>query len=260
MKILVSAATKHGATDEVARTIAEVIGEAGHFTAVAAPEAVASVDDLVDLLWEVQGELGASHAYVAGGDTRGDSSGRPGLLGADLEPAEDGWRVARVLPPESSAPAARSPLSEPGVDVRSGDVILEVKQVPDLAGVSCVVGPRGPDPFRVIVGQSRLGTGDHGLLGYVTLHEKAFYVQSWQVNYTELRIEDFATPDELIEVARDVGIQLGNGHPKLIAAPRDVQLRRAILASLDRDEATLYAASQDLERRVVEAWAAAREP
>ena len=44
MKILVSAATKHGATDEVARTIAEVIGEAGHFTAVAAPEAVASVD------------------------------------------------------------------------------------------------------------------------------------------------------------------------------------------------------------------------
>ena len=44
MKVLVTAATRHGATDEVARTVAEVIGEAGHFTAVVAPEAVTSVD------------------------------------------------------------------------------------------------------------------------------------------------------------------------------------------------------------------------
>lgn len=89
-------------------------------------DAVASVDDLVDLLWEVQGELGTSHAYVAGGDGGGDSTGRPGLLGADLEPADEGWRVVRVLPPETSAPAARSPLSSPGVDVREGDLVLEV--------------------------------------------------------------------------------------------------------------------------------------
>ena len=84
-----------------------------------------SHDDLVDLLWELQGELGTSHAYVTahGGDGR---DGRPGLLGADLEPADDGWRVVRVLPPETSDPAARSPLSSPGVDVRAGDVIVEV--------------------------------------------------------------------------------------------------------------------------------------
>ncbi len=88
-------------------------------------DAVGSHDDLVDLLWELQGELGTSHAYVTahGGDGR---DGRPGLLGADLEPADDGWRVVRVLPPETSDPAARSPLSSPGVDVRAGDVIVEV--------------------------------------------------------------------------------------------------------------------------------------
>jgi menaquinone-dependent protoporphyrinogen oxidase len=44
MKILVTAASKHGSTDEVARTIAEVLGEAGHSVAVAAPETVTSVD------------------------------------------------------------------------------------------------------------------------------------------------------------------------------------------------------------------------
>jgi len=89
-------------------------------------EAVGSKDDLVDVLWELQGELGTSHAYVMGGDPGGDPAGRPGLLGADLEPAADGWRVVRVLPPETSAPAARSPLAGPGVDVRPGDVIVEV--------------------------------------------------------------------------------------------------------------------------------------
>jgi hypothetical protein len=138
------------------------------------------------------------------------------------------------------------------------DVILEVKQVPDLAGVSCVVGPRGPDPFRVIVGQSRLGSGDHGLLGYLVLHEKAFYVQSWRVNYTELRLEDFASPAELVDIARDTGFQLGQGHPRLIAAPRDVQLRRALLDALDRDERVLVTAAQELETRVVRAWEVVR--
>lgn len=87
-------------------------------------DAVGSHDDLVDLLWEVQGELATSHAYVRAGRHGGD--GRPGLLGADLEPTEGGWRVTRVLPPETSDPSARSPLAGPGVDVRAGDVLVEV--------------------------------------------------------------------------------------------------------------------------------------
>ncbi|MBN9735963.1 MULTISPECIES: S41 family peptidase [unclassified Pseudonocardia] len=101
-----------------------------------------SHDDLVDLLWELHGELGTSHAYVIGGRPAGDPTGRPGLLGADLEPAGDGWRITRVLPPETSAPAARSPLSAPGVDVRAGDVLLEVGGAP--------VDPHwGPAPLLV---------------------------------------------------------------------------------------------------------------
>ena len=100
-------------------------------------DAVGSHDDLVDLLWEVQGELGTSHAYVtpSGGYGSGD---RPGLLGADLERDEAGrWRIARVLPAESSDPRARSPLTAPGVDVRAGDVLLAVGGRP----VDPVTGP-----------------------------------------------------------------------------------------------------------------------
>ncbi|GAA0215949.1 S41 family peptidase [Saccharothrix mutabilis subsp. mutabilis] len=124
-----------------------------------------SYSDLVDLLWEVQGELGTSHAYVI---SSGGSSGRPvGLLGADLERDESGaWRVVRVIPGETSDPAARSPLAAPGVAVRPGDAIVAVdgRQVDPLTGpapllvgtagkpVELTVRPGGGgEPRRVVV-------------------------------------------------------------------------------------------------------------
>ncbi|MFC0640212.1 S41 family peptidase [Streptomyces griseoluteus] len=89
-------------------------------------ERVATHDDLVDLLWEVHGELGASHAYVIPHGGWGDGA-RQGLLGADISRHEDGsWRVDRVLPSETSDPEARSPLAAPGVAVRPGDTLLAV--------------------------------------------------------------------------------------------------------------------------------------
>ncbi|MGW1782883.1 S41 family peptidase [Streptomyces sp. NPDC002143] len=100
---------------------------------------VATHDDLVDLLWEVHGELGTSHAYVM---PRGGGGGgaRQGLLGADVSRHEDGsWRIDRVLPSETSDPDARSPLAAPGVAVRAGDAVVAVGGQP----VDPVTGP-GP--------------------------------------------------------------------------------------------------------------------
>ena len=102
---------------------------------------VATHDDLVDLLWEVQGELGTSHAYVTpGGAWGGWSDRRQGLLGADISRHEDGsWRIDRVLPSETSDPDAHAPLAAPGVAVRAGDAIVAVGGRP----VDPVTGP-GP--------------------------------------------------------------------------------------------------------------------
>ncbi|MFJ8494623.1 S41 family peptidase [Streptomyces sp. NPDC094038] len=99
----------------------------------------ATHDDLVDLLWEVQGELGTSHAYVT---PRGGHGGgaRQGLLGADISRHTDGsWRIDRILPAETSDPGARSPLAAPGAAVRPGDAIVAVAGRP----VDPVTGP-GP--------------------------------------------------------------------------------------------------------------------
>ncbi|HET7013667.1 MAG TPA: S41 family peptidase [Streptosporangiaceae bacterium] len=91
---------------------------------------IATSLDFADLLNEVVAELGSSHAYIAA--TGGHGSGGPsvGLLGADVTPGPDGWRIDRVLPAESSDPRARSPLTAPGTGLVTGDVIAVVDGQP----------------------------------------------------------------------------------------------------------------------------------
>jgi tricorn protease len=104
---------------------------------------VASPTDFADLLWEIFGELGTSHAYVAAapaGERGGNGDGAVGLLGADLDrDPEGGWRIARVVPGESSDPLARSPLAGPGAQVHAGDRIVAVDGQP--------VAASGPGPL-----------------------------------------------------------------------------------------------------------------
>ncbi|SMX71310.1 MULTISPECIES: S41 family peptidase [Brevibacterium] len=83
-------------------------------------------DDLVDILWETVGELNTSHAYVLPSSPPGDQSKKLGFLGADLERTGQGWQIARILPGESSDPAARSPLRQAGVGACEGDLIVAV--------------------------------------------------------------------------------------------------------------------------------------
>ncbi|WP_219508331.1 S41 family peptidase [Nonomuraea ceibae] len=104
-------------------------------------ERIGSHSELVDLLWEVQGELGTSHAYAIANGAPVDPRRRQGLLGADLSRDDDGtWRVARILPGETSDHDARSPLLAPGVAVRAGDAIVAVNGRP-------VDPARGPLPL-----------------------------------------------------------------------------------------------------------------
>lgn len=85
-----------------------------------------SHDDLVDLIWEMHGELGSSHAYCWPPDADVESSRRQGLLGADIEFDGEVWRVGRIVPGEASERRARSPLTAPGVGARVGDAIVAV--------------------------------------------------------------------------------------------------------------------------------------
>ncbi|MBR7827536.1 PDZ domain-containing protein [Actinospica sp. MGRD01-02] len=97
-----------------------------------------SASDLRDLLWEVGGELGTSHAYVNPPAGKVDPALALGWLGADLERDEEGlWRITRILPGENSVAEGRSPLTAMGVAARPGDAIVAV----DGRAVDPVRGP-----------------------------------------------------------------------------------------------------------------------
>ncbi|MDI3403474.1 S41 family peptidase [Streptomyces cavernicola] len=101
-------------------------------------ERVASPDEFADLLREVLGELGTSHAYVTPARR---NEGPPhyqraqGLLGANLVCRDGDWLVKRILPGESSDSKARSPLA--GAGIRRGAVLTHVDGRP----VDPVAGP-----------------------------------------------------------------------------------------------------------------------
>ncbi|MCS6902752.1 MAG: PDZ domain-containing protein [Candidatus Bipolaricaulota bacterium] len=81
-----------------------------------------------DLMWEMQGELGTSHAYEFGGDYRPEPRYDMGFLGADL--AYDKklklWKIAHIVHGDPWDITKSSPLTQPGVNVREGDTILAI--------------------------------------------------------------------------------------------------------------------------------------
>ena len=86
--------------------------------------------DLNLLIAELIGELATGHQYVWGGQMPTKPEGVPvGLLGADWEVHRGHWRLARILRGQNWNPDLRAPLTEPGVDVAVGDLLLAVDGV-----------------------------------------------------------------------------------------------------------------------------------
>jgi tricorn protease len=86
---------------------------------------VATRDELHDLIWELQGELATSHAYVWTDPVKPPATERMGHLGADLQRGDDGaWRITHLPTPEPSVPGSHSPLEPIGAQV--GDAVESV--------------------------------------------------------------------------------------------------------------------------------------
>ncbi len=139
------------------------------------------------------------------------------------------------------------------------DVVVEVKEVRTLEGIECITAAQGADPFRILVGQSRIAYQPYGLLGTMRFRDRAFWVHKWVDNYHEVDVdESFASLDELRQVVADIGVQLGKGHPKETEA-FDLQLRREQLRLLDADEVRIRRVRRELAELTVDAWERFRE-
>ncbi|OQX54298.1 MAG: peptidase S41 [Candidatus Aminicenantes bacterium 4484_214] len=85
-------------------------------------------NDLNRVIQWMCSELGVGHHRVAGGDTLARTERIPGgLLGADFEVDHGRYRFKKVLGGLNWNPELRSPLTEPGVNVRAGEYLLAVE-------------------------------------------------------------------------------------------------------------------------------------
>lgn len=82
--------------------------------------------DLNHLFDEMLGELTVGHMFIRGGDIPQPNRVKGGLLGADYKVENGRYRFARIFNGENWNPELHAPLTQPGVDVKVGDYLLEV--------------------------------------------------------------------------------------------------------------------------------------
>ncbi|MGL5082497.1 MAG: S41 family peptidase [Microcoleaceae cyanobacterium] len=89
---------------------------------------VTTRSEFSDLIWEMQGELGTSHAYEFGGDYRHPPSYKLGFLGADFsyDPATDAYRLEHIVQGDRWDEKKSSPLTQIGLNIQPGDLLLTI--------------------------------------------------------------------------------------------------------------------------------------
>ncbi len=93
---------------------------------------VGSRSELSDLIWEMQGELGTSHAYEYGGDYPPSAEYWIGLLGADLEydRRRKCYIFRKIYQGDVWKKNEHSPLCEPGHFIEEGDCLVAIGGIP----------------------------------------------------------------------------------------------------------------------------------
>jgi tricorn protease len=95
-------------------------------------------NELSDLIGRLVGELAALHTSVRGGDLRDDDKNIPVAdLGARLVRDETlgGFRIAYIYKADPDYPDEKSPLDDPFLDIKEGDIITSVNGKPSLSAL-----------------------------------------------------------------------------------------------------------------------------
>jgi hypothetical protein len=140
------------------------------------------------------------------------------------------------------------------------DVVVEAKRSGDLSAVSCLHAVVAPGAVRVVTGSEQIGRLHHQFIMVLPPYRDTgsdaprWWLRSWEPSYREVDIADYVSADEIVEVAHDVGAQLGYGHmptPDTGGGPRDASQQ---LRALDQIEARIRQAVTEQTAELTEAW------
>ena len=86
--------------------------------------------DVNYIIGEMIGETASGHCYVTPGEYPKPERIKMGLLGATFSKVRDGFRIDKIMEGATYRPELRSPLTEPGLGVKEGDVVTAIDGVP----------------------------------------------------------------------------------------------------------------------------------
>ena len=184
--------------------------------------------DLTYLLDQLGGELSVGHSFTGGGDLPPTDTTRVGLLGADLAPNGEYWRIARIYTGESWNPELRAPLDAPGLRVAAGNYLLQVNGV-DL---------RVPDqPWRLLD-----GTADRQTV--LRVNDRADTAGSWTITVVPVGSESGLRTRAWVESNRRVVDSLSGGRLGYVWVPNTgnqgvVSFNRYFFAQQDKAGAVI---------------------
>ncbi|NQZ10694.1 MAG: PD40 domain-containing protein [Algicola sp.] len=189
--------------------------------------------ELNDLLGQMTGNLNALHSQIRTGDVaQAQSRPKSGSLGAALNQTAQGVKIERIYRHDPEMPARAAPLSKPGVDAQSGDIITSIngiqtdslahlhKQLRNQAGKQVLLGlKRGDKTVKTVVvpasrnqdgrlrykdwvNANRIKVGQGGDIGYLHLYAMGgrdlnYFAETFYANYHK--------PGLIIDVRRNRG-------------------------------------------------------
>jgi len=130
--------------------------------------------DLTYLLDQLGGETSVGHSFVFGGDFPALDTSRVGVLGADLEMANNRWKIKRIFTTESWNPGVVAPLAQPALRVKEGDYLLAINGQPLTAST---------DPYDLLNGTAKMQT-------QLTLNNKPDTTGAWTITVQPLENEN----------------------------------------------------------------------
>jgi tricorn protease len=184
--------------------------------------------DLTYLLDQLGGELSVGHSFVFGGDYPPVDTSRVGLLGADLAPDGERWRITRIYTGESWNPELRAPLDAAGLRIAAGHYLLAINgtelRVPD-------------NPWRLLD-----GTADRQTV--LRLNDRPTLDGSWTVTVVPLANENALRARGWVEDNRRLVDSLSKGRLAYVWVPNTggngwASFNRYFFAQQDRDGAVI---------------------
>jgi tricorn protease len=142
---------------------------------------VGTREDLNTLLVEMIAELHAGHNRVRGGDIfQGDDPGT-GLLGANLEIAENRYRIGKIYSGETWNPHLGAPLASPGNSAQPGEYILAINGDPLTARDNIFFALQGTagEQLTLRVGPRANGRGARDLVVTPVESERQLRLWDW---------------------------------------------------------------------------------